>query len=148
MRSRLVLGLGLAGAIGSMLAASCGTVDLGTTPADVNACRPSRQFFYEKIWPEFLDKEYGGRRCNDSGCHAAGSARELLIVPPTSAPMLPLPADWETLYRSVTEQLLCTDVEASRLYLKPQGQLTHGGMKLIEPDGPEAKLIKMWVTAP
>ena len=30
----------------------------------------------------------------------------------------------------------------------PDGPEGHGGGKLIEPDGPEATLIKMWISLP
>jgi hypothetical protein len=42
----------------------------------------------------------------------------------------------------------CSNVRASALLTNPSGQVTHGGGKLIEPNGPEATLIEMWVTAP
>ena len=35
----------------------CETVDLGKPPADINACRPSQEFFIDEIWPNFLAKE-------------------------------------------------------------------------------------------
>jgi hypothetical protein len=126
---------------------ACGTVDLGPPPADVNACRPSQKYFYEKIWPEFLNKDYGGKRCADGGCHAPGAPRELILSMPTSTPGLPLPSDWALVYKSVSEQMLCTNVTASPLLARPDGRITHGGGKLIEPEGPEAMVVKMWVTA-
>jgi hypothetical protein len=129
-----------------ILALGCDTVDVGDPIADVNACRPSQAFFVSDIWPNFLAKDYGGKRCSNSGCHDSGSARLLVLAPPTSTPATPLPPDWAMLYRSVTEQLLCTNVAASPLLTRPDGRQTHGGGKLIEPEGPEATLVKMWVT--
>ena len=83
-------------------------------PADINACRPDQRFFYERVWPEFLGREDGGKHCNDSGCHDSGSPRQLRIPAPTSVPMLPLPPDWAAAYKSVTEQMSCTNVPAAR----------------------------------
>jgi hypothetical protein len=126
----------------------CGTVDLGDPPADVNACRPSQRFFIERIWPELLDKDFGGKRCGDGGCHGAGSPRLLLLARPTAMAGVPLPPDWEMVYRATTEQLSCTNPTASALLTRPDGRQTHGGEKLFEPDGPEATLVKMWIGAP
>src|SRR4029453_6959404 len=81
----------------------CDTVDLGVPPADVNACRPSQQFFYERVWPEYLGKDHGGKRCSDARCHDAASPRLLLLPTPQSAPTLPLPADWAAVYKAATE---------------------------------------------
>jgi hypothetical protein len=131
-----------------ILTAACNTVDVGPPLADVNACRPSQSFFVEQIWPNFLSKTYAnGKRCSDSGCHDAGSGRALVLTPPQSAGTIPLPADWAQIYRSTTEQLLCTNVESSPLLARPDGRQTHGGQKLIEPNGPEATLVKMWINA-
>jgi hypothetical protein len=69
------------------------------------------------------------------------------LTPPTSPGALPLPPDWAMVYRSVTEQLRCTNVESSPLLARPDGRQPHGGEKLIEPNGPEAILVKMWVSA-
>jgi hypothetical protein len=137
----------LASAILAACIARCGTVDLGPTPADVGACRPSQAFFLNEIWPNVLAKDYGGRRCYDSSCHDGVSGHQPVLKPPTSLPMLPLPADWAAVYKSTTEKVLCTDVSSSKLLTRPDGRQPHGGNKLFEPDGPEATLVKMWVTA-
>jgi hypothetical protein len=42
----------------------------------------------------------------------------------------------------------CSNVGASKLLEFPAGINVHGGGKLIEPDGPEALLIKMWISQP
>ncbi|HJZ88126.1 MAG TPA: hypothetical protein VKN99_23290 [Polyangia bacterium] len=131
-----------------ILGAACDTVDLGPLPADVNACRPSQQFFLDHVWPEFLAKDYGGKHCYDANCHDAASRQALTIPPPTSPPMVPLPPDWAMVYRSATEQTQCTNAEASALVTHPDGQVTHGGGMLISPTGPEVTIVKMWVTAP
>ena len=140
----------LAGFAGT-LAAGCSTVDLGDPPADVNACRPSQDFFANGgLWDMFLNKDYGGKHCMDSSCHAAGAGRPLsLKMPEPGTPVpLPLPPIWMANYISATEQMQCSNVHSSPLLANPSGIVTHGGGKLIEPDGPEATLIEMWVTAP
>jgi hypothetical protein len=131
----------------TLLLVACDTVDVGPPLADVNACRPKPSFFVEQVWPNFLAKDYGGKRCSDRTCHDSGSGRQLVLTPPTSAGTVPLPPDWALVYRSVTEQLLCTNVDSSPLLTRPDGRQTHGGNKLIEPNGPEATLVKMWVNA-
>ena len=40
----------------------CSTVDLGDPPADVNACRPSQQYFYDQIAKLFAGGHCGGVR--------------------------------------------------------------------------------------
>jgi hypothetical protein len=128
----------------------CDTVDLGPPPADVNLCHPSQLFFVQQIWPNFLAKDYGGKRCGDARCHDASSGRQLVLPPPTSpAPSgLPLPDDWAALYKSTIEQMQCTDVKSSPLLTHPDGEVTHGGGALIAPDGPEVTLVTMWVSSP
>lgn len=126
----------------------CGTVDLGDPPADVNRCRPDRAFFVQRVWPEFLDKASpvdGSKRCTDRGCHDASSGRQLVLTRPTSPPGVPLPPDWDAVYKSVTNQMSCTDVAASELLTKPDGRVPHGGGRLIAPNGPEAQLVRQWV---
>jgi hypothetical protein len=127
--------------------AGCGTVDVGPPLADVNACRPSQAFFAAEIWPNFLGREYSGKRCSDSGCHDTGAGRELVLTAPTTTLAAPLPPEWMAVYRSATRQMLCTNVSSSPLLARPDGRQTHA-VKLIDPDGPEAALIKMWVSAP
>ena len=147
MRIFVALLVALAGA----LAAGCSTVDLGDPPADVNACRPSQDFFANGgLWDMFLNKDYSGKHCMDSSCHAEGAGRPLsLKIPEAVSPVpLPLPANWMANYISATEQMQCSNVHSSPLLANPAGIVTHGGGKLIEPDGPEATLIEMWVTAP
>jgi hypothetical protein len=130
----------------ALLSGACDTVDLGDPPADVNACRPSQRFFYERIWPEFLGKEHAGKRCSDANCHSATSPRILLLPPPQSPGALPLPADWATAYMAATNQMFCTNAAGSPLVIRPS-RSDHGGGKLIEPDGPEVALIREWVAA-
>jgi hypothetical protein len=132
----------------TLVGIGCDTVDLGGSPADVNACRPSQTFFVDKIWPEFLGKSYGAVHCYDARCHDPGSGRALVIVPPTTMGMVPLPPDWAALYRSAAEQTQCTSALSSPLVTRPDGRQTHGGGMLIQPGGPEEVLVQMWVTAP
>jgi hypothetical protein len=40
------------------------------------------------------------------------------------------------------------NVAASKLLEYPANIRVHGGGKMIEPDGPEALLIKMWISQP
>jgi hypothetical protein len=135
---------------------ACETVDLGKPPADINACRPSQAFFTTEIWPNFLNKDYGGKHCWDSTCHGAlaPNALDLIKVPdydptdPNMLPPLPLTGDWANNYMTVTEEMSCSNVAASKLLEYPAGIRNHGGGKLIEPDGPEATLIKMWISQP
>jgi hypothetical protein len=138
-----------AGALGAL--GGCETVDLGSPPADINACRPSQQFFVDQIWPNFLAKDYGGKHCYDSGCHDAAAGRPLTLaqIQPGDVGMVPLTGNWATNYKSATEQMNCSNVKASPLLAFPGGVLNHGGGMLIDPDkGPEALLIQMWVSAP
>ena len=48
---------------------------------------------------------------------------------------------------TVTEQMLCTNVSSSPLIARPDGRQTHA-VKLIDTDGAEEMLVKMWVSAP
>ena len=127
--------------------AACDTVAIGPPLADVNACRPSPAFFIDQVWPNFLAKDYGGKRCSDARCHDVGSGRLLVLAPPTSQPAIPLPPDWAAVYKSASEQTECTHVRSSALLARPAGLQTHGGGKLIDVDGPEAVILQMWVAA-
>jgi hypothetical protein len=127
--------------------AACGTVDVGPPLADINTCRPSEAFFAAEIWPNFLSRDYGGKRCSDGGCHDTAAGRRLVLTAPTTALGAPLSAEWAPLYRSATRQLLCANVSSSPLLARPDGRQTHA-VKLFDPDGPEAALVKMWVAAP
>jgi hypothetical protein len=133
----------VAGAIGA-----CSTVDLGSPPADVNACRPSEKFFAERIWPEFLAKDYGAHRCTNAGCHGQGSPREMVLAAPADGvPSLPLSPEWAAVYVAAANQMLCTDAAGSRLIGRPSSPDHGPGVRLIEADGMEAGLVKMWVAA-
>jgi hypothetical protein len=137
------------------LAGACQTVDLGTPPADINACRPSQTYFAQTIWTTVLSKDYGGKHCFDSNCHDQVGKGSLALIPnpmpvmdPTVPPPLPLPPDWAANYRSTTEVMNCSDVTASKLILYPTGMTSHGGGTLFNISSPEAQAIEMWVTAP
>jgi hypothetical protein len=138
-----------AAAVGAALAA-CDTVDLGAPPADINACRPSQQYFIDAIWPTVLAADYGGRHCYDGGCHdlSAAAFRSLVLVQPSGPGVIPLPMDWAANYKAASEQMSCSNVDASALYLLPSGIQPHGGGMLFKPDDPQALAIKMWVAAP
>lgn len=148
-RPLIVSGLLLAAAAAALTTAGgCETVDLGQPPADINACRPSQQFFIDEIWPNFLAKDYGGKHCYDSTCHGALAPNALDLNVPTSAGTIPLANEWATNYMTVTEEMNCSNVAASKLIEYPANIRFHGGGKLIEPDGDEATLIKMWISQP
>ena len=143
-----------AGAI-ALCAAGCSSVDLGTPPADVNACRPGQQFFVDEIWPNVIDKSYNGKKCSDSGCHGPATTTRLRFVPvpPPQAPPLPpvpvpLVGEWAANYIFASESMQCTNAMGSGLYLKPTNQVVHSGGKLFERDSLEAAAILMWVTQP
>ena len=135
-------------AVPLLIAVACETVDLGKPPSDVNACRPSQQFFVDEIWPNFLAKDYGGVHCYDSTCHGGLAPNALDLIVPTAAATIPLTGDWANNYRTATEQMNCSNVAASKLLVYPTDIMDHGGGKIIEPDGPEATLIKMWISQP
>jgi hypothetical protein len=130
----------------------CETVDLGQPPSDINACRPSQQWFVDQIWPNFLAKDGypNGVHCYDAACHGAlaPNALDLMVPDPSVTPSIPLTGIWATNYMSVTEEMSCSNVASSKLLELPAGIKVHGGGKLIEPDGPEATLIKMWISQP
>jgi hypothetical protein len=138
----------LVAAVPLLMAVACETVDLGDPPSDINACRPSQQFFVDEIWPNFLAKDYGGLHCYDATCHGGIASNSLDLIVPTAAAAIPLTGDWANNYRTTTEEMNCSNVAASKLLELPSGLKVHGGGKLIEPDGPEATLIKMWISQP
>ena len=147
-RSRLLLLAAVAApALGAL---ACETVDLGQPPADINACRPSQQFFVDEIWPNFLAKDGypGGAHCYDATCHGALAPNAFDLIFPTAGAAIPLTGDWASNYMTTTEEMNCSNVAASKLLEYPSGIKVHGGGKLIEPDGPEATLIKMWISQP
>jgi hypothetical protein len=123
----------------------CDTVDLGSAPADLNACRPDRQFFVDRIWPELLDKDIAGKKCTNAGCHDGTSGGSLRLLRPQSMARLPLPEDWEGVYKATAGVVNCTSATSSPLLAKPDGRQTHGGGKLFEVGGPETLLVKMWL---
>jgi hypothetical protein len=131
-----------------LMAVACETVNLGEPPADINACRPSQQFFIDEIWPNFLAKDYGGAHCYDSTCHGGLAPNALDLIVPTAAGTIPLTGDWANNYRTSTEEMNCANVAASKLLVYPTDIMDHGGGMVIQPDGPEATLIKMWVSQP
>ena len=133
---------------GAGASAGCTSVDLGDPPADVNACRPSQAFFVDQIWPNVLDKDYGARKCSDGSCHGPSAGRPLTLLLPEATATTPLTMNWAANYRSVTEQMQCSNVDSSPLFAEPTGMKPHGGMKLFDSTSPEALLILMWVAAP
>ena len=57
----------------------------GYATSTLPPCRPSPQFFIDQIWPNFLAKDYGGKRCYDARCHDAQGGRLLSLTVPTTA---------------------------------------------------------------
>jgi len=138
----------LLGALAASAVVACETVDLGPPPADVNACRPSQQFFVDEIWPNFLAQDYNGVHCYDANCHGGASNNSLRLTVPLTAATIPLSAEWYDNYIAATQQMKCTNVAASLLLEKPTTIQPHIGNKLIEPDGPEALLVTRWISEP
>jgi len=140
----------LVAAVPLLMAVACETVDLGKPPSDINACRPSQQFFVDEIWPNFLAKDYSGMHCYDATCHGGLAPNSLDLIVPTAAATIPLTGDWANNYRTTTEEMNCSNVASSNLLVIPAAIKVHGcGCgALIEPDGPEATLIKMWISQP
>ncbi|HVZ71039.1 MAG TPA: hypothetical protein VHJ20_01580 [Polyangia bacterium] len=153
-RARLVLLValtGVAGALGGLT--SCETIDLGPPPADVNACRPSEQFFVDEIWPNVLAADYGGKHCYDSKCHDPGSGRRPTFIGNPQPPLTPgqaipqpLPDDWAQNYRNAAEEMNCADVGASPLIDFAEGQMSHPGGALFKNTDPQETKLRMWVT--
>jgi hypothetical protein len=127
---------------------ACETVDLGTPPADVNACEPGQQWFIDQVWPSFLGADYNGVHCYDSNCHGPSPKGQLALVVPAEPGTIPFPADWANNYISASNLMSCSDPMDSRLLLLPEGAQVHGGGMLIMPNGPEATLVEQWVTMP
>ncbi len=165
MRRGSTIGLGLFAVLvltlGGLLGA-CETVDLGSPPADVNACRPSQIYFVNHIWPDILNMSYGGKHCSDGGCHGAGTQTSFALIadpqPPvttfttaSTVPMadptvtLPLPDDWSNNYRAASQEMNCDDPTASQLVLTPTSP-THGGNMLFSPTSPEVTELEHWVS--
>jgi hypothetical protein len=145
--SRGLVAVALAVASGSVML-GCTSVDLGTPPADVNACRPGQQFFADQIWPMVLDKDYSGVKCSDSGCHGPATTTPLRLLPVQPPAPIPLTGDWAANYIAASEEMQCTNVRGSALFVNPTGQVVHGGKKLFDANSPEATLLEMWVTQP
>jgi hypothetical protein len=144
----------LAFAAAALALAACETVDLGTPPADVNACRPSQTYFV-KLWADVLAKDYAGKKCADATCHDPATGRPLSLIAnpqpamaPTTMPALPLPDQWAKNYRSAAEQMSCANVGASNLIIYPTATRPHGGGQLFASGSPEELEIRAWVTAP
>jgi hypothetical protein len=130
--------------------AGCDTVDLGAPPADINACRPSQQFFIEQIWPNVLAADYGGRHCYDTACHSTTSPRQMTLAVPPANEMaaIPLPPTWAQNYEKAADQMSCADVTSSALIRLPESATMHGGGVLFMPGSAQETTLKMWVTAP
>ncbi len=138
------------GAFGGLPA--CHTVDLGAPPADVNACRPSQQFFVDEIWPNVIAQDYGGKHCYDATCHDPGSGRRPSFLPnpqPALTPgqmlMGPLPDDWQMNYLRAADEMNCSDVGSSPLLEYAEGGMGHPGGVLFKSTDPQDMKLRMWV---
>jgi hypothetical protein len=144
----LAAALGVAGGL-----QACQTVDLGPPPADVNACRPSEQFFVDEIWPNVIAKDYGGKHCYDATCHDPGTGRRPSFIPnpqpplPPGQPALPLPDDWAMNYKKAADEMNCSSVGNSALIEYGEGGMGHPGGALFKNTDPEETKLRMWVTA-
>jgi hypothetical protein len=139
-----------AAALGAAL--GCQTVDLGTPPADVNACEPGQQWFIDQVWPNFLGATYNNGvndvHCYDSNCHGPSPKGQLSLIVPVEPGAIPFPADWANNYLSASKLMNCSDPADSRLLILPEGGQVHGGGTLIMANGPEAMVVEQWVTMP
>jgi hypothetical protein len=131
---------------------ACQTVDLGPPPADVNACRPSQQFFVDEIWPNVLAQDYGGKHCYDATCHDPGSGRRPSFIPNPQPPLTagqmltgPLPDDWAMNYRRAADEMNCSSVGSSPLIEYPEGGMGHPGLALFKSTDTQDTKLRMWV---
>lgn len=127
------------------LLAGCPTVDLGDVPPDPGQCRPSRAYFEDVIWPEFIAPADTARSCVDAaGCHRRDDGR--------SALRLTLPTgqidDQRTMdrnYDAVVPFLNCGAPESSTMLTKPQSGIdAHAGGDLFDPDSDPALGFLTW----
>src|SRR4029079_9885120 len=122
----------------------CETVDLGEPPADGNDCRPSEQYFIDEVCQIYLSRDDypTAVHCYDASCHGALAPNAMDLVVPTVPGAVPLIGDWAANYMAVTEEMSCVKAATRKRIELPAGLKVHGGGKLIEPDGPEATLVK------
>ncbi len=140
----LAAAVGIAGGL-----QACQTVDLGSPPADVNACRPSQQFFVDEIWPNVLAQSYGGKHCYDATCHDPGTGRRPSFIanPQPLVPTLPLPDDWAMNYLKAADEMNCSSPGNSPLIEYGEGGMGHPGGALFKNTDPQETKLRMWVTA-
>jgi hypothetical protein len=130
---------------------ACGSVSLGDTPGEFNACRPDVDLFVSRVWPEFLARY----QCRDmSGCHDADNGRSPFRLRDITSPAPPagtartlLPPDWSFNYEQATLELDCASPLDSPLLVKPEvgGPSAHGGGDLFSRGGAEDDLFRTWV---
>lgn len=148
-----------AGLVAGGLIGACQTVDLGSPPADIDACHPSEIFFVQRVWPDVLSASYGGKHCADSQCHGVGNQTPLTFIATPQPPMqaatmampspavtLPLPDDWAANYLAASQEMNCDDPTASKLITTPTSP-THGGGVLFATTAMEVVELTAWVTA-
>ena len=129
---------------GGALLAGCPTVDLGDAPPGVGECRPSRTYFEDVLWPEFLAPGATPASCVDAaGCHAQADGRSALRLSTTN------PIDFDANYATTTRFLNCGTPSASTLLSKPvSGVVEHGGGDLFAPGSTEEDVFLQWFDEP
>jgi hypothetical protein len=152
LRNAVVALAAALGAAGGLQA--CQTVDLGSPPADVNACRPSEQFFVDEIWPNVIAQSYGGKHCYDATCHDPGTGRRPSFIANPQPPLtpgqpipVPLPDDWAMNYLKAADEMNCSSVGNSALIEYGEGGMGHPGGALFKNTDPQETTLRMWVTA-
>jgi hypothetical protein len=123
-------------------AGGCPTVDLGDDPPEPGLCRPSRQYFDDVIWPQYLAPGDAARSCvAAAGCHNQSNGRSALRLQVE-------PLDLNDNYAVVTRFLNCGSPGASPLLTKPlSGIESHGGEDLFDPGSAEETTFLDWFGA-
>jgi hypothetical protein len=123
-------------------AGGCPTVDLGDDPPEPGLCQPSRQYFDDVIWPQYLAPADAALSCvAAAGCHNQSNGRSALRLQVD-------PLDLNDDYAVVTRFLNCGSPGASPLLTKPlSGIEPHGGEDVFGPGSPEETAFLDWFTA-
>ena len=121
----------------SLLRGALALVGLSLAAAGCNPnteCLTNRQFFAQKVWGEVMSKQC--IKCHSpEGVAAAMNAKLLLLTPS-------YPGFIDTDFATVQMVAHIQFDGVSELLLKPTGNLDHGGLKVIEKDGPEYQILQ------